>query len=265
MDQIWKLHAVGDLLYAGVSEAGLFRSEDRGASWQPVRGLNEHPTRGSWNPGFGGLCAHTVLVDAQRPERIWVGISAAGVFRSDDGGTSWAPRNDGVSEAEGFCVHSLAHDPARADVIYRQDHRGVYRTHDGGDTWQVAETGLPLATLSDDHRCAFGFPIRIDPASRSVYVVPLEGDNFRHPHGGRLRVYRSRDDAEHWEPLSDGLPEATFTNVLRGAMAVDRCDPVGIYFGTTSGTVYASRDRGESWSPMPCTLPKILCVEAFEA
>ena len=136
VDQIWRLHAVGDVVYAGVSEAGLFRSDDRGKAWEPVRGLNEHPTRPSWGAGFGGLCAHSILVDERNPERLWVGISAAGVFRSDDGGETWAEKNDSVVESEGFCVHSLAHDPLAADLIYRQDHRGMYRSRDAGDSWQ---------------------------------------------------------------------------------------------------------------------------------
>ncbi len=264
VDQIWKLHAAGDTIYAGVSEAGVFRSDDRGKSWHPVRGLNEHPTRASWNPGFGGLCAHSVLVDGRHPSRLWVGISAAGVFRSDDGGRTWAEKNEGVTQGEGFCVHSLAQDPDRADVIYRQDHRGMYRTRDGGDSWQRIENGLPLAELAEGHRCAFGFPVAMDPGSHSVYAVPLEGDNFRFPHEGKLRVYRTRDAGESWQGLSRGLPDQSYTNVLRGAMAVDGLDPGGVYFGTTAGSVFASRDGGDSWTGLPCTLPKVLCVEAFE-
>lgn len=263
VDQIWKLHAVGDVVYAGVSEAGLFRSDDRGKSWEPVRGLNEHPSREGWNPGFGGLCAHTVLSDARNPDRMWVGISAAGLFRTDDAGQSWVDANEGVSRNEGYCVHSVAHDPNDADVLYRQDHRGMYRSRDAGDTWQSIENGLPLAELSDGRRCVFGFPIRMDPASGSVFAVPLEGDNFRFPHDGKLRVYRTRDGGDHWEPLSEGLPDGAYTSVLRGAMALDRLDPCGVYLGTTGGAVYASRDAGDSWTALPCTLPKILCVEAF--
>jgi photosystem II stability/assembly factor-like uncharacterized protein len=264
VDQIWKLHVDGDVVYAGVSEAGLFRSDDRGKSWQVVPGINEHPDRPGWMPGFGGLCAHSVLTDARDSDRIWVGISSAGVFRSDDGGATFVSKNEGVNAAEGWCVHSLAHDPNDAGVIYRQDHRGVYRTRDGGDSWQLIESGLPISELSDGLRCSFGFASAMDPASDSVYLVPIEGDNFRFPHGGELRVYRSRDGGDQWEPLSNGLPDGTYGNILRGAMAVDRLDPCGVYFGTTAGAVYASPDGGDSWGQIPCTLPKVMCVEAFE-
>ncbi len=264
VDQIWCLQAVGDAIYAGVSEAGLFRTDDRGKSWQPIRGLNEHPTRSDWNPGFGGLCAHVILSDSRDPARLWVGISAAGVFRSDDGGQTWVGKNDGVTVSEGFCVHGLAHDREHPEVIYRQDHRGMYRSRDGGDSWQLIENGLPLGQLAEGHRCAFGFPIVMDPKSDSVYAVPLEGDNFRFPPGGKLRVYRTRDGGEHWEPLSRGLPEDCYASVLRGAMAVDALDPCGVYVGTTAGSLYASRDGGDAWTQVPCTLPRILCVEAFE-
>lgn len=264
VDQIWTLHAAGGWIYAGVSEAGLFRSNDRGKSWEVVRGLDAHPDRASWGPGFGGLCAHTVLADARDGNRLWVGISAAGVFRTDDGGKTWAGKNDGVQRGEGFCVHSLAHDPNHADVIYRQDHRGIYRSADGGDSWQLIERGLPLAELSEGIRCAFGFPIEIDPASGSVYAVPLEGDNFRFPHDGRLAVYRTRNGGESWERLAKGLPEHCFANVLRGAMAIDGLDPCGVYIGTTAGSVFASRDGGDSWTGIPCTLPRVLCLAAFQ-
>ncbi len=264
VDQIWKLHAVGDVIYAGVSEAGLFRSDDRGKSWQAAPGLNDDPDRASWGPGFGGLCAHTVLADARDPQRLWVGISSEGVFRSEDGGLSFARKNDGVSAAEGYCVHSLAHDPSDADVIYRQDHRGMYRSRNGGDSWETIENGLPLAELSDGRRCVFGFPIEMDPKSGSVFAVPLEGDSFRYPHGGKLRVYRTQDGGESWQALGRGLPDESYTAVLRGALAVDTLDPCGVYFGTTSGTVFASADRGESWTRIPATLPKVYCVEALE-
>jgi hypothetical protein len=264
VDQIWKLLAVGDVLYAGVSEAGVFRSDDRGKTWRVLRGLNEHPNRGTWVAGFGGLCAHSLLVDAQNPDRIWVGISSAGAFRSEDGGETFVGVNEGVSSSgEGYCVHALAHDPQDADVIYRQDHRGVYRTRDGGDSWQVIENGLPESDLGDDHICTFGFPVAMDPASQSVFVVPMEGDSFRFPHDGRLTVYRTRNGGDSWQGFSSGLPEDCYTNVLRQALALDQCDPCGVYFGTTSGSVYGSSDRGESWSRLALDLPKVLSVEAF--
>ncbi len=264
VDQIWTLHAAGDVLYAGVSEAGLFRSDDRGKSWRPVRGLNDHETRSDWISGAGGLCAHTVLVDPRNPDRIWVGISAAGVFRSDDGGQTFAYANEGVSRDEGYCIHSLAQDPDDANVIYRQDHRGMYRTANGGDSWELIENGLPMSRLGDDHECVFGFAVTLDPSTKHVFAYPLEGDSFRFPHDGRPCVYRTRDGGAHWEPCSNGLPERSYASVLRGAMDVDGLDPCGVYFGTTSGEVYASQDRGESWSELPCRLPRVLCLRAFE-
>jgi photosystem II stability/assembly factor-like uncharacterized protein len=265
VDQIWKLHTAGDVLYAGVSEAGLFRSDDRGKTWQPISGLNDHKSRDSWVAGFGGLCAHTVLTDAKNPDRIWVGISAAGVFRSDDGGRTFEPKNDGVNSAdEGFCIHSLAHDPERADVIFRRDHRGVYRSNDAGDSWQVIENGLPTSELSDGHRCCFGFACEMDAASQSVFIVPLESDGFRYPHDAKLSVYRTRDAGASWQSLRNGLPDDCYANVLRGAMALDELHPCGVYFGTTSGSLYASADCGETWNRLASDLPKILCVESFQ-
>jgi photosystem II stability/assembly factor-like uncharacterized protein len=259
VDQIWKLTTAGDVLYAGV-----FRSADQGKSWQLLRGLNEHEARSEWGPGFGGLCAHSLLVDPTDPERIWVGISAAGVFRSDDGGETFVTKNDGVSPGgDGFCVHSLAQDPRRADVIYRQDHRGVYRTDDGGDSWQCIESGLPGGTLSDGHSCSFGFPVAFDPASESAYVIPLEADSYRYPHDGRLTVYRTRDAGAHWQGFARGLPTSCYTSILRGALAVDHSEPCGVFFGTGNGGVYGSVNGGESWTELSAGLPKTMCVEAF--
>jgi photosystem II stability/assembly factor-like uncharacterized protein len=160
-------------------------------------------------------------------------------------------------------VHALAHDPHNADLIYRQDHRGVYRTSDGGDSWELIENGLPESHLGDDHVCSFGFPIAMDPASQSVFVVPMEGDSFRFPHDGRLTVYRTRDGGDSWQGFSSGLPEDCYTNVLRQALALDGRDPCGVYFGTTSGSVYSSADCGETWSRIAVDLPKVLSVEAF--
>lgn len=264
LDQIWKLHAAHGAVYAGVSEAGLFRSTDRGQSWEPIARLNDHADRASWTPGFGGLCAHTILTDPGDADRIWCGISAVGAFRSDDGGGSWRPCNDGVLSGEGFCVHSMVQSPDDPDTIFRQDHLGVYRSRDAGDSWERIEDGLPEGHAQQGHVVSFGFPIVADPHTGAVYVVPMEGDDYRVPHGGALRVYRTTDGGDSWHALYDGLPQqGAFTNVLRGAIAVDGMDPGGIYFGTTSGEVYASADRGESWQRLPGSLPRVLCVGAF--
>jgi photosystem II stability/assembly factor-like uncharacterized protein len=264
VDQIWKLHSAGGTLYAGVSEAGLFRSDDRGKSWQPVTGLNEHETRPLWHPGFGGLCLHSILSDTTDPQRLWVGISSYGVFRSDDGGATWARKNEGVDEGETYCVHGLGHDPSDAGRLFRQEHRGMYRSQDGGDSWEQIESGLPIGKLADGRECAFGFPVEVDPATGSAFAFPLAGDDFRYAPEGRVRVYRTRDGGGSWHGLDRGLPEERrYTSVLRGAMSVDRMDPGGVYVGTTSGHVFASRDAGDHWTELPCTLPKILCVEAF--
>jgi photosystem II stability/assembly factor-like uncharacterized protein len=264
LDKIWKLYAAGDSVYAGVSEAGIFCSEDRGESWLPIAGLNDHADRANWIPGFGGLCAHSLLIDPSNPDRIWCGISAVGVLRSDDGGRTWAEKNVGVRGGEGHCVHGLTHDPNVPDTLYRQDHRGMYLSRDAGDQWELIENGLPMGELFGDMQAVFGFPIEFDPASGSVYAIPLEGDSYRFPHEGRLRVYRSRNEGASWEPLSEGLPDANvYTSILRGAVSLDQLDPCGVYFGTASGTLYASRDGGDAWQQIPCVLPRILCVEAF--
>jgi len=269
VDQIWTLHAAHGALYAGVSEAGLFMSRDRGQSWQPVKGFNEHPSRSTWVPGFGGLGAHTILSDAKNPNRMWVGISAAGFFRTDDGGKTWEPKNKGVNPAvdaapatTGQCVHHVANDPERASTLFRQEHRGVHRSDDGGDTWRVLEDGLPVGELSDGHRCSFGFPIVLDRKSGFAFVVPLDGDNFRFPRGGQLAVYRTKD-GERWHALRNGLPANSYSAVLRGSMAADQLDPGGIYFGNASGSIFASNDLGESWQEIARGLPRIYSVEAY--
>ena len=271
VDQIWTMHWAHGALYAGVSEAGLFVSRDYGASWQPVDGFNNHPTRDSWVPGFGGLGAHTILSDAKNPNRMWVGVSAAGFFRTDDGGKTWAPKNKGVDPAveaapatTGQCVHHVAHDPANADLMFRQEHRGVHRSDDGGDTWRVMEDGLPVTELSDGHRCSFGFAMVVDRKTGKPFVVPLNGDNFRFPRNGQLAVYRS-DDGKKWQAHTSGLPGKCYTAILRGSMAADQLDPGGIYFGTASGAIYGSADLGESWREIATGLPRILSVEAYPA
>lgn len=263
LNQIWTLHCGERRHYAGVDVAGLFTSDDDGETWQPVDGLNDHPTRSSWFPGAGGLCAHAVLVDPRRPDTIWCAMSAVGVWRSDDGGKTWAGKNEGVRCVApnpqhpeiGYCVHGLAQDPQDARTIFRQDHSGMYRTRNGGDTWERIENGLPSW---------FGFPIAIDPHTRALFAFPMESDEYRLPVGGRFRVYRSRDEGDSWHEVGAGLPDApVYAGVLRGAMAVDGLDPIGVYVGSTSGDVFASADGGESWQALPCRLPRVLSVKAY--
>lgn len=262
--RIWTLQPAGPQLFAGVADAGLFASADGGASWTPVDGLNDHPSRPRWSPGAGGLCAHVVLNDHTDPSRLWCGISAVGVFRSDDGGTSWTSTNAGVTVAAadeeddsiGYCVHGLANDPANPDRIFRQDHTGVYRSHDGGDSWERCEQGLPAT---------FGFPIARDHHTGALFVFPQESSEFRYAPGGRFSVYRSRNDGDTWEPLAAGPQQNAFTGVLRGAMDVDGLDPAGIYVGSSSGTLHLSVDGGEDWQTVPAVLPRILSVSVVEA
>jgi photosystem II stability/assembly factor-like uncharacterized protein len=263
LNQIWTITCTDSRHYAGVDTAGLFSTDDDGASWQPVSALNDHPTRDSWFPGAGGLCAHTVMVDRKRPERIWCGISAVGMWRSDDGGRSWQPKNSGVKYVNedpgtpdiGYCVHGLAQDPDNTDFIYRQDHSGMYRTRNGGDTWESNEEGLASW---------FGFPIAIDPHSKALFAFPMESDEYRMPVDGRCRIYRSRNGGDSWEPTGRGLPEGHYhAGVLRGALAVDGLDPAGVYAGSTSGDLFASADGGDSWQTLPCRLPRILSVQAY--
>lgn len=262
VDQIWTLHFAHGTLYAGVSEAGLFASRNYGKSWEPVDGFNNHPTRDKWVPGFGGLGAHTILSDANDPGRLWVGVSAAGFFRTDDGGKTWSQKSEGVPGDTGQCVHRVTHDAAEANVLYRQEHRGVFMSTDGGDNWRKIEDGLPVGELSEGLHCSFGFPIVMDRHSGQVFVVPLDSDNFRVPRSGKLAVYRSCRGA-HWEETRRGLPDNSYESVLRGAMGADQLDPGGVYFGTTSGTVYGTRDVGESWFEIARGLPRVLSVEAY--
>jgi photosystem II stability/assembly factor-like uncharacterized protein len=264
LNQIWTLRCASNRLYAGVDEAGLFSSDDDGESWRPLSGLNDHPSRRSWFPGAGGLCAHAVLIHPKRPDQIWCGISAVGAWRSDDGGQTWQPKNEGVRcmspdkefQGIGYCVHGLAQDPDDPDTLYRQDHSGMYRTRDGGESWVRNEQGLPSW---------FGFPIAIDARGHNVYAFPMESDEYRLPVGGRCRIFRSRNKGDSWEPLEKGLPrEPYYASVLRGALSVDALEPTGVYAGSTSGDVFASADGGNSWQTLSCRLPRILSVAAYE-
>ena len=251
-----------DTVYAGVEDAALFRSTDGGGSWSELSGLRNHTTGSSWQPGAGGLCLHTIIQDPTRPDRMYVAISAAGAFRTDDAGLTWLPINKGLRSGEipdadaevGHCVHRLAMHPARPDVLYMQKHWDVLRTDNAGEQWHEVSGNLP----SD-----FGFPIDVHAHEpETVYVVPITSDSFHVPPEGKLRVYRSRTGGDEWEPLTKGLPqENCYVNVLRDAMAVDALDDCGIYFGTTGGQVYCSPDGGDTWSAIVRDLPAVLSVE----
>jgi photosystem II stability/assembly factor-like uncharacterized protein len=263
--RVWHLEpslADPDTVLAGVEDAALFRSTDAGASWQELSGLRCHGSGPSWQPGAGGMCLHTVIVDPTKAQRIFVAISAAGVFRSDDGGETWRPsnrglRSEGIPDADaevGHCVHRLAMHPSRPDVLYMQKHWDVMRSDDGGDSWQEISGDLPTD---------FGFAIDVHAHEPdTVYVVPIKSDSEHFPPEGKLRVYRSRIGGHEWEPLTNGLPQRhCYVNVLRDAMAVDSLDACGVYFGTTGGQVYASADAGDTWAPIVWDLPAVLSVE----
>ncbi|MBA2456021.1 MAG: exo-alpha-sialidase [Nocardioidaceae bacterium] len=251
-----------DTVYAGVEDAALFRSTDGGQEWQELSGLRGHDTGSSWQPGAGGMCLHTILQDPRNNGRMFVAISAAGAFRSDDAGTTWAPVNRGLqsegipdSEAEvGHCVHRIAMHPSRPDVLFMQKHWDVMRSDDAGDSWHEVSGDLPTD---------FGFPIDVHAHEPdTVYVVPITSDSEHFPPDGKLRVYRSRTGGNEWEPLTSGLPQShCYVNVLRDAMAVDWLDPCGVYFGTTGGQVYASADAGDGWVSIARDLPPVLSVE----
>src|SRR5699024_3502308 len=252
-----------DTVYAGVQDAALFRSTDGGRSWQELAGLRGHESGPQWQPGAGGLCLHTIILDPRETGRIHTAISAAGVFRSTDTGQTWQPANTGlVSEgipapaAEvGHCVHSLAMHPQRPDTLYMQKHWDVMRSDDSGPSWYEISGDLPTD---------FGFPIVVHAHEpETVYVVPMTSDEQQFPPEGRLCVYRSRRGGQEWEPLTKGLPQQhCYVNVLRDAMAVDSLDECGVYFGTTGGQVYVSADAGDSWEPIVRDLPAVLAVEA---
>jgi photosystem II stability/assembly factor-like uncharacterized protein len=263
--RVWNLKPClsdSETVYAGVEDAALFVSHDGGKSWQELAGLRD--AKGHlWQPGAGGMCLHTILLDPEDPERIFVAISAAGAFRTDDGGKTWIPINQGLlspyelpdpTAEVGHCVHNLAMHPSRPDVLFMQKHWDVMRSDNAGEIWREVSGNLP----SD-----FGFPIAVHAHEpETIYVVPIKSDSEHYPPEGKLRVYRSRSGGETWEALTNGLPQRDcYVNILRTAMAVDSLDSCGIYFGTTGGQVYASTDSGDNWTCIVHDLPKVLSVE----
>jgi BNR/Asp-box repeat protein len=251
-----------DTVYAGAEDAALYRSTDGGQSWAEMTALRTHPTGPVWQPGAGGMCLHTIILDPVDPDRIFVAISAAGAFRTLDGGKSWEPINRGLrsggipdEDAEvGHCVHRLAMHPSRPDVLFMQKHWDVMRTDDAGGNWREISGNLPTD---------FGFPIAVHAHEpETVYVIPITSDSEHYVPDAKLRVYRSRTGGGEWEPLTSGLPQQNcYVNVLRDAMAVDTLDDCGIYFGTTGGQIYGSPDGGDNWQPIVRDLPAVLSVE----
>ncbi len=268
LKQIWQI-ALGhpeepDTLYCGVEPAALFKSTDAGESWSLVKGLYDHPHRSQWMPGGGGLCLHTILPDPSNNKRLFVAISTGGVYRTDDGGENWQPRNMGVRAQFlppdqqypewGQCVHKIVSHPSNPQRLFLQNHWGLYKSEDGGDSWTDIANGVP----SD-----FGFAMEVDPNDGgSVYIIPLESDEFRCTPEGKLRLYRTRNAGESWEAVEKGLPqENALETVLRDGLSADSLQPTGLYFGTRSGKLFGSTDGGESWSAILESLPPVVCVK----
>jgi len=251
-----------ETVYAGVEDAAIFRSTDGGNNWQELPGLRGHGTGPKWQPGAGGMCLHTIILDPSNPQRVWIAISAAGAFRTDDSGKTWKPINQGLRSqyipdpnAEvGHCVHHIAMNPKRPGTLFMQKHWDVMRSDNAGDQWTEVSGNLPTD---------FGFVIDIHAHEpETIYVVPIKSDSEHYVHEGKLRVFRSRSGGNEWEPLTKGLPQKDcYVNVLRDAMSVDSLDKCGIYFGTTGGQVYASADAGDSWAAIVRDLPAVLSVE----
>jgi len=249
-------------VYAGVEDAALFRSSDGGQSWHEFAGLRNHGSGARWQPGAGGMCLHTIILDPVDPLRMFIAISAAGAFRTDDGGKSWRPINRGLVSTHlpeptaeiGHCVHHVAMHPARPGVLFMQKHWDVMRSDDAGDSWREVSGNLPTD---------FGFVIDVHAHEpETIYVIPIKSDSEHFPPEGKLRVFRSRSGGSEWEALTNGLPQGDcYVNVLRDAMAVDTLDPCGLYFGTTGGQVYASANAGDAWAPIVRDLPAVLSVE----
>ncbi len=252
-----------DTAYAGIEDAALFRTVDGGHSWQELSGLRGHGTGPRWQPGAGGMCLHTIVLDPTDPQRIFIAISAAGAFRTDDGGKTWKPINRGLrsqflpdQDAEvGHCVHRIAQHGSQPNVLFMQKHWDVMRSDDAGDNWHEVSGNLPTD---------FGFVIDVNAHEpETIYVVPIKSDSEHYPLKGRLRVYRSKSGGNEWEPLTKGLPQRNcYVNVLRDSMTVDKLEPCGVYFGTTGGQVYGSADGGDSWKAIVHDLPRVLSVEA---
>ncbi len=251
-----------DVVFAGAEDAALFKSTDGGASWAELSGLRLHGTGAHWQPGAGGLCLHTIVLDPSNEKRMYIAISAAGAFRTDDGGNTWTPINKGLRSAQipdqdaevGHCVHHIAMHPAHPERLFMQKHWDVMRSDNAGDQWREVSGNLPTD---------FGFPIEVHAHEpETIYVVPITSDAHHFPPEGKLRVYRSRSGGNEWEALTKGLPQQDcYVNVLRDAMAVDQLDECGVYFGTTGGQVYCSNDAGDNWQAIVHDLPAVLSVE----
>jgi photosystem II stability/assembly factor-like uncharacterized protein len=263
--RVWHLEPSlndAETVYAGVEDAALFRSSDGAKSWQELPGLRAHGSGSRWQPGAGGMCLHTIILDPSDPLRIFIAISAAGAFRTDDGGQTWQPINRGLRSEQipeptaevGHCVHHVAMHPSQPQRLFMQKHWDVMRSDNAGDSWQEVSGNLPTD---------FGFVIDVHAHEpETIYVVPIKSDSEHYPPEGKLRVYRSRTGGNEWEALTKGLPQSDcYVNVFRDAMAVDSLDSCGVYFGTTGGQVYASTDAGDSWAPIVRDLPAVLSVE----
>lgn len=265
LEHIWSFSTGAEpkTLYCGVSQAALFKSTDDGLNWSLVESLENHPTRSQWAPGAGGLCLHTLIPDANDPERMYLGISAVGCFRTDDGGKNWAPKNRGVQPLEADqevkyqgevmrCLHKMVQDPTHPERLYQQNHLGVFRSMNAGDNWERCENGLPSR---------FGFPIAMHPRDHAtLYLIPQESDEARMFPEGKLTVYRSTDAGDSWHSIGP-LDAGNYAGVLRDGLAVDSLDPAGIYFGTSSGQLFGSADEGKTWQQLPGQYPRILNVK----